>query len=166
MVNVEHDRLDALAGTLPLAMFPAKIIGVPGPGESAAALKTLDPLTTAIVEGEPAGFAADPSGEVVSISSGRQSYTIRYKAAADGLLRLSVPYYPGWEAKAADGTAFPVFAVDHALTGVAVPRGEHEVVVSFRSRFFRTGVLISLATLLGACFAVALLFQRSAKLHS
>ena len=165
VVNVEQDRLDAVSGTLPLATFPSKIVSVAGPGESAMALQTLDPLTAAIVEDQPAGLAADASGEVVSISSGPRSYTIRYKAAAGGLLRLSIPNYPGWEAKAADGTACPIFPLDHALTGVAVPGGEHEVVVAFHSRFFLTGVLISLATLLGACVAAVLLFQRSAKPH-
>ena len=165
VVNVEQDRLDDVGGTLPLATFPNRIVSVAGPSESAMALKTLDPLTAAIVEHEPAGLAADPSGEVLSISSGAGSYTIRYKAAAGGLLRLSLPYYPGWEANTKDGTACPIFPLDHALTGVAVPGGEHEVVVAFHSRFFLTGLLISLATLLGACFAAVLLFQRSAKLH-
>ena len=165
VVNVESDRLDAVGGTLPLATFPNKIVSVAGPSESAMALKTLDPLTAAIVEDEPAALAADPSGEVLSISSGPRSYTIRYKAAAGGLLRLSLPYFPGWEANTKDGTACPVLPVDHALTGVAVPGGEHEVVVAFHSRFFLTGVLISLATLLGACFAAVLLFQRRAKPH-
>ena len=165
VVNIEQDRLDAVGGTLSFATFPSKIISVAGPSESAAALKTLDPLSTAIVEGEPGGFAADPSGQVVSISSGPRSYTIRYRAAAGGLLRLSLPYFPGWEANTEDGAACPVLPVDHALTGVAVPGGEHELVVAFHSRFFLTGALISLATLLGACFAAALLFQRSAKPH-
>ena len=163
VVNAVRGRLDAVAGTLPLARFPSKIVSVAGPSESAMALKTLDPLTAAIVEDEPAGLAADPSGEVLSISSGPRSHTIRYKAAAGGLLRLSLPYFPGWEANTKDGTACPIFPLDHALTGVAVPGGEHELVVAFHSRFFLTGVIISLATLLGACVAAVLLFQRRAK---
>ena len=160
-VNVEHNRLDEISGTLPLATFPAKIVGVAGPGESAAALKALDPATIAIVENAPDGLAADPSGEVVSISSSRQSYTIHYKAAAGGLLRLSVPYFPGWEANTKDGADRPVFPVDHALMGVAVPAGEHELVVAFRPRFFLAGALISLAALLGASVAAVLLRRRS-----
>ena len=160
-VNAEHGRLDTVNGTLPLATFPGKIVGVTGPGESAAALKTLDPLTTAIVENAPDGLAADPSGEVVSISSSRQSYTIHYKAAAGGLLRLSASYFPGWEAKTNDGAVCPVFPIDHALIGVAVPAGEHELVVAFRPRFFLGGALISLAALLGASVTAVLLRRRS-----
>ena len=163
-MNIEQDRLDAVAGTLPLAMFPGKIVSVAGPSESAAALGTLDPLTTAIVEVAPAGLAADPLAEVLELSSGPQSYTIRYKSAAGGLLRLAVPYFPGWEATTADGEVWPLFPVDHALLGVAVPSGEHELVVAFHSRFFLTGMLISLATLLGACFAAVWLGRKRAKL--
>ena len=165
-VNAEHDRLEAVSGTLPLVTFPDRITSVIGPGESAAALRTLDPSKMAIVEGQPAGFAPDPTGEVLAVSSSPQSYTIRYNAPAGGLLRVSVPYFPGWEATASNGTECPVIPVDHALTGVAVPAGEHEVVIVFHSRFFRAGMLISLATLLGACAGAVLMGRRSAKLHS
>jgi len=165
VVNIEPDRLDAVAGTLPLATFPAKIVSVAGPSESAAALRTLDPLTTAIVENAPAALAADPLAEVLEVSSGPRSYTIRYKSAAGGLLRLAVPYFPGWEATIKAGAACPLFPVDHALMGVAVPAGEHEVVVAFHSRFFLTGMLISLATLLGACFAAVWLHRPGSPLE-
>ena len=164
VVNVEHNRLDAVTGTLPLATFPAKIVSVAGPSESAVALQTLDPLTAAIVEGAPADLSSDPRGEVLRISSDPQSYTIRYKSPAGGLLRLSVPYYPGWVATTADGAVCPVFPVDHALMGVAIPSGEHELVVAFHSRYFLTGMLISLATLLAACFAAVWLSRERAKL--
>ena len=161
VVNIEHGRLEAVEGTLPLATFPLKIDNLVDSDESAMALQTLDPLTTALVEGRPAGLAADSSGEVVAISSRPGSYTIRYRAAAGGLLRLSAPYFPGWEAMTKDGTRCTVFPVDHALIGVAVPGGEHELEVAFHSRFFPAGALISLATLLGACLAAGWLLRRS-----
>ena len=75
VVNIEHGRLETVEGTLPLATFPSKIARAAGSGESAMALQTLDPLTTALVEDEPADLAADSSGEVVTISSGARSYT-------------------------------------------------------------------------------------------
>lgn len=164
-VNTEHGRLEAVSGTLSLATFPDRITSVTGPRESAAALRTLDPSTMAIVEGQPAGFAPDPSGDVLAVSSSLQSYTIRYNAPVGGLLRVSVPYFPGWEATGIDGTEYAVIPVDHALMGVTVPAGEHEVVMVFHSRFFRAGMLISLATLLGACAAAVLMGKRSGKLH-
>ena len=164
-VNAEHGRLEAVSGTLPLATFPREISSVAGPRKSASALKSLDPSTTAIVEDAPAGLTVDPLGEMTSVSAGPQSYTIRYKAAAGGLVRLAVPYYPGWGATTEDGVARPLFPVDHALMGVAVPGGEHELVVAFHSRFFLPGALISLATLLGVCFAAVLLYRRGAWLR-
>ena len=160
-VNAEHGRLEAVSGTLSLATFPDRITSVTGPRESAAALKSLDPSTTAIIEDAPAGLAPAPLGEVTSVSAGPRSYAIRYKAAAGGLVRLAVPYYPGWEATTEDGVARPLFPVDHALMGVAVPAGEHELVVAFRPRFFLAGALISLAALLGASVAAVLLRRRS-----
>jgi hypothetical protein len=42
------------------------------------------------------------------------TYRIRYRAASPSLLKLSVPWYPGWHAYTA-GREMPVLRVDHAL---------------------------------------------------
>jgi uncharacterized membrane protein YfhO len=43
--------------------------------------------------------------------------------------------------------------VDHALMGVIVPAGEHELRLAFHSNWFNTGVALSLLFLLAALSA-------------
>ena len=76
------------------------------------------------------------------------------EAARPSLVVLTDSWFPGWEATV-DGKHVDVLRVDHALRGVAVGAGRHEVVMRFRPRPYRTGAAISLATILGLTGAVA-----------
>jgi len=69
-------------------------------------------------------------------------YRARYTSDHRALLRVAVPWFPGWRAEV-DGRAAEVVPVDLALTGVIVPAGSHELVVRFRSTWFATGLAIS-----------------------
>lgn len=80
-----------------------------------------------------------------------QSYRIHYRAAAPGLLRLSVAWFPGWEARV-DGQPLQVMAADTALIGVMVPAGERDVELRFRSNYFAIGAGLSFAGLMLAAF--------------
>jgi uncharacterized membrane protein YfhO len=80
------------------------------------------------------------------LSYDEKSYRIRYHAASPALLRLSVPYYPGWRATV-DGQQLPIVHIDLALMGVVVPAGDRELRFSFRSDSFGIGVAITLAGL-------------------
>ena len=63
-------------------------------------------------------------------------------AAAQGLLKISVPYFPGWTAMV-DGNPCPVARADHALMGVAVPAGERELRLRYWSNYFGRGAAVS-----------------------
>ena len=93
------------------------------------------------------GIAAIPrnGGAVVRITGyGGDAYRARYQTDHETLLRVAVPYFPGWQAEV-DGRAVAVVPVDLALTGVMAPEGNHELVVRYRPARFAIGAAISLA---------------------
>lgn len=133
---------------LPKAWFPAEVKSLPT-ASHAAALNTLDPARQAIADGDAAP-AVD--GQILSIDAGRTEWRIRYRAARGGLMALSLPWYPGWQGTV-EGRTLPLLRINHALTGVMVPEGDHDLLLRFQSRHLGLGVLLSLC---GSLLAVAL----------
>ncbi len=74
---------------------------------------------------------------------------VETKSPAASLLVVSQVYYPGWVARL-DGENAPLYRVDGILLGVAVPPGVHQVELVFRPVSFRSGLFISVLTLLMA----------------
>ena len=83
-------------------------------------------------------------------------YQIRYSADADMLIRIAVPYAPGWRASV-DGYSAAVLPVDYALSGVVVPAGAHQLTLQFRPNYFRMGAVVSLVGALGVLILVLFL---------
>jgi uncharacterized membrane protein YfhO len=75
-----------------------------------------------------------------------------------GLLVLTDPYYPGWQA-AIDGQAAPIHRVNHDLRGVFVPAGTHTVVFSYRPLSVLIGAILATASLI-AVMAVMIAERR------
>jgi uncharacterized membrane protein YfhO len=122
--------------------------------DSHAALGPLDPAAGSVVVPPHAPILQDPTATATIVSHDEQSMRIRYRAVSPSLLRLSLPWFPGWRA-AADGIERPIVRVDHALMGAIVPPGEHEIEIRFRSNWFRLSVCLSLTGVLGAVFLAA-----------
>ncbi|MGA2597720.1 MAG: YfhO family protein [Bryobacteraceae bacterium] len=124
---------------LPRVSAPRAAIMVNSREEAAAQLASLDPAANAIVEGSPV-----PIGPVTARISGytESEYRIDYQAPGAALLRIAVPYFPGWLA-CVDGRALPIIPVDLALSGVVVPAGTHQLILRYESTWFRTGAIIS-----------------------
>jgi hypothetical protein len=59
------------------------------------------------------------------------SVSMRTRGEGAGFLVLADQYYPGWVATI-DGRPAPIYAVNAVLRGVAVPEGEHTVVMKYR----------------------------------
>jgi hypothetical protein len=147
-------RLDN-PGSLGRVSAPPRVQFVADRKAALAALAKLDPAQSAVVEDAPRSLTPAVQSIEITAYTG-DTYRIRYTASSDSLLRIAVPYYPGWSA-VVDGADATVIPVDEALMGVFVPAGSHELTVQFRSQWFRRGVALSvagaIAVLAGLIFA-------------
>jgi len=142
------------ASVLPRVYFPNLIVDVKDRADSIGALETLDPRLQSVALAPHDPIQQDPAATATVLSYDEQSYRIRYHAASPSLLRLSVPYYPGWRATV-NGKQLPIVHVDLALMGVVVPAGDRELQFSFRSDSLRIGAAVTLAGLILGCLLVA-----------
>lgn len=140
---------------LPRANFPKQLVAVAGPEESKRLLAGLDPSEKALVPPGLAAITQDSNAAARITGYTADSYRIHYRAASDSLLRVSLPYFPGWQAQV-DGSSRELLPVDHALTGVIVPAGERDLVLEYHSTYFGPGALISLLSL-AVCAAILLM---------
>jgi hypothetical protein len=147
---------------LPAAWMVGEVIVA----DDARALELLDaegfsPRTTAIspkaVEGLTLGEGTNPQGSVQVVESRPGRWLLDVSAAGDGLLIVSQPFYPGWQARV-DGTERPIHRVDYLLQGVAVPAGDHGVELSYHLPLL-PGIITGLALI--GCLAVLIARRRS-----
>jgi hypothetical protein len=135
------------SNALPRISAPPQVKFVASHAAARALLAGLDPAQWAIVETALRPLAPGATRvEIVNYTG--DSYRAKYTAAFDCLLRIAVPYYPGWAA-AIDGKSAPVYAVDDALSGVFAPAGTHELTFRYRSNWFVAGAAISTLAILG-----------------
>ena len=100
-IDTAHGNLVENARALARVSVPPAVAFVPNPESAKNMLASLDPAQSAVVEGLPK--ALSPAGARVQIVNYEDDfYRIRYSAAAECLLRIAVPYFPGWAA-AVDG---------------------------------------------------------------
>jgi hypothetical protein len=158
-VNVANGRLDANPTSMARVSAPRTLQVVDSRAEAAAKLASLDPGTEAVAEGPAIAPSGATQAEIRSYTE--SEYRIGYQASGPALLRIAVPYFPGWRAEV-DGRALPVFPVDLALSGVAVPGGSHELVFRYESNWFRTGALISAVSWIGVAVWLGWGFVRRA----
>ncbi len=118
-----------------------------------------DPRTTAVVgPGEGVGAPSEAeyrAARVVDAAPGR--LVLEVTATGEGLLVISQPFYPGWQAQV-DGAPARLVRTNILLQGVPIGRGEHLVVVEYQLSVWPG--LISLATL-GMCLASLALGRRA-----
>ncbi len=110
-------------------------------------LVSLDPAARSLVEGPVGEFRQDAGGRIAIQQADADHYTLKVSLDSPSLVRAAVPWYPGWRATV-DGRPVALRIVDHALMGIPVPAGQHEVRLVYRSTAFLIGAGISLATVL------------------
>jgi len=113
---------------------------------AAAALTTLDPRTTVLLDRAPdpapIGDSRALTPAIVTVAE-RHRVVIEAEPSAPGVLVLSETWYPGWSVTV-DGRAAPLLRADYALRGVALSAGKHTVEMRFASRPVRVGLALSL----------------------
>jgi hypothetical protein len=103
---------------------------------------TVDAAQVAYVEGDIPAVTALPAGATDTatiIDTTPESITIQAQSAADGLLVIGDAYANGWTASV-DGKKTKVLRTNHALRGVALPAGEHEVILRYEPASLRIGL--------------------------
>jgi membrane protein YfhO len=147
---------------LPLAYFPTQVEIVRDAADAQQHLSDVHPPETAIVEGPAPTTSADldDSVQVVTYAEGR--FQARYRAAAQRLLRLSLPWFPGWHATV-DGQSVEVMPADLAFTGVVVPAGEHVLTLDYTSTYFAVAAICSLLSVVFIGIALARAGWRDAR---
>ncbi len=137
---------------LPRIFAPGRVSSVRDRAEAQARIATLDPVVECVAEGV-APIANNGGVEVKITAYEGDLYRARYQSDHGALLRVAVPYFPGWQAEV-DGRPAQVTPVDLALTGVVVPAGNHELVVRYRPLRFGLGLAISLVSWLAVLGAL------------
>ena len=141
-LNTTNGTFEPNPAALPRVSVPGSATAVRTKEEAAARLASLDPAREALAEGIGASNPQNAGAQVRILNYEGGLYRVRCDAAHPTLLRLAVPYFPGWRAEI-DGREQSAIPVDLALTGVLVPAGSHEVVLRYRSTWFLAGALIS-----------------------
>ncbi len=132
--------------------------------DDAAILATLndpefDYRGEAVLEREP-GIETDPAFAAQRARAEIVKYTpaeivVRTDCDAAGVLMLGEWHYPAWKVYV-DGEQARMLRADYALRAVALGPGTHRVRFVYASDSFRTGLLISLATVAGLLLAGAI----------
>ena len=154
------NKMDTARGTivenpdaLPRVSIPPEVTFAADPNDAAAKLPTLDPARAAILEAPPRRL--DSAGATARILNYQDDlYRVHYSCPGDCLLRIAVPYFPGWAATV-DAHPADAYRADFALSGVIVPAGEHDLVFEYRPRWFRTGAILSILSAL-ICMGIIL----------
>jgi hypothetical protein len=126
-------------------------------GEAALAIldgEAFDPRQAAVVSDVAAELRLAGAGQVGSaarVVEARPGHLVLEVApAGDGLLVVSQPFYPGWQARV-DGRRVPILRADYLLQGVPVNAGSRVVELTYRVAAWPA--LASLAALLAATAA-------------
>jgi Bacterial membrane protein YfhO len=142
-LNSTTGQFEPNSGALPRVYAPERVTPARGREDAAARLPSLDAAREAVVEGLPAAMPSNGGATVRIANYEGGLYRVRYQADRPTLLRVAVPYFPGWKAEV-DGQSAKVLPADLALLGVLVPAGSHELTLRYRSTWFFAGAAISL----------------------
>ena len=88
--------------------------------------------------------------------------TLDIDTAENAILSLSMPHYPGWEARL-NGFSVPIIRAYTGLIAVEIPAGEHSLSLEYAPRSYAIGALVSLITWFGlALLAIQAVWRRAA----
>jgi len=133
------------------AWFVEKLTVVDGARAESDALSETDLTTTAVLDKEFAGFAANPQPGVAADAEVRltaftpKQLDYEYRTSTPGTIVFSEIYYPyGWKATI-DGAPADHFRVNYLLRALNVPEGSHHITFLFDPDSVRKGDTIATA---------------------
>ena len=139
------------------AWFVDKVAAAASPDEEIALIGAADLGSTAVIgkdyiantEGVTLSGSEDGTIELVAYTP--KSLRYRYSYPEDGLAVFSEVFYPrGWKAvvdpEGDSSIEVPVFRADWTLRAAVLPKGEHELLMTFDPESYRTGAAISKAS--------------------
>jgi hypothetical protein len=130
----------------PRATLHGTWVTVDGPEEAAERMMASGYDPVLVVEGGPPSSATSEAGSAWLREDEGDRIVIEVTAKSDAMLLVSATWAPGWRATVDDAPA-SVLPANVALRAVPVPVGEHEVRLEYRAPGFRSGVVVSVATL-------------------
>jgi len=131
---------------------------------------SFDPLRTSIVSvpedmvftGSSSDMPLDYEAELIAYEP--DSLLARVDLSEPAMVVIAEPYYPGWQATI-DGEATDIWRVNHALRGVWVEEGQHQIEMVYDPESFHIGARISLGTLsallIGIVISTAVYFRKT-----
>jgi hypothetical protein len=146
-IDAQHGSMFLNSEALPRVSAPPQVKFVNSHEIAQLMLGGVDPAKGAIVETSLRALAPGKTTVEMEAYHG-DDYRAKYSAQYDCLLRIAVPYFPGWRA-AIDGKPTPVYIVDDALSGVFAPEGQHELTFRYHSNWFAAGAAVSALAMIG-----------------
>jgi hypothetical protein len=144
---------------LPRAFFPSRVTVV-NRAQATARLLRLDPVAETLVENPNETLAQDSQASARVMNYEESRYRIHYRASSKSLMRMAIPFFPGWHAQC-EGNELRSLPADLALTGIVVPAGEHDVDVSYSSTWFPAASSLTALAWLGGLAAIVMTSRRS-----
>jgi hypothetical protein len=112
---------------------------------------SFNPKDVMFFDKKPEGMLATSEDAIDSTESvnvtkyENESVEIKTSSSKARLLFMSDVWYPSWEATI-DGKPLPIYKADWAFRALAVPAGQHTIVMTYKDSRFENGRMISLAT--------------------
>lgn len=147
--NPAQPRVEVLAGALPRAfLVPMARIGKDPQLLNIYYDESFDPYSEVLVS-EPVSWEKNEhfAGAVDEIKYDPNRVRIRSHQNGDGFLVLMESWFPGWKVSV-DGRPGRILRGNHFYQTVQLEAGEHIIEFSFEPEGFKTGVAVSLGTLL------------------
>jgi uncharacterized membrane protein YfhO len=108
-----------------------------------------------MVEGGLDGIVQSASATVAVEETGERRFRIHTETPSRSLLRTSIPWFPGWAARAGS-TNLNVRPINHAILGIVVPPGSSEIDLEFNQPYLGLGALLSV---LGLATGIGLMIK-------
>lgn len=100
------------------------------------------------------------TGGLVTVTAfAPEAITLDIDTASNAILSLSMPHYPGWEARL-NGKPIPIIRAYAGLTALEIPAGKHSLSLTFAPRSYAIGALASLAAWLGLALLLLTTLRR------